>query len=171
MESFSLMLLGRTFQRKGAQCQMWDSDWLFSETQVEECQWIQKWVRLEPGLQSLWLTLTCEMSFRIWSSETAWKLESMSLEWTLEAKFSVVSKGSSLNYCLIVSIFSWKNQENDLAASWGIISGRELDLFSLFSSVLRREDTVLTLSVPAAPGAGCFSDSSTKCTVTIFKCL
>ena len=51
-----------------------------------------------------------------------------------------MSNGSSLNSFLIVWIFSWKNRENDLAASWGIMSGRESDLFSLFSSVLRREN-------------------------------
>ena len=51
-----------------------------------------------------------------------------------------MSTGSSLNSFLIASIFSWKNRENDLAASWGIMSGRESDLFSLFSSVLRREN-------------------------------
>ena len=124
------------------QCQMWDSDWLFSETQAEERQWIQERVWLEPGLRSLWLTLTRE-----WVSgfglrrerKNYW--ESKSLEWTLEAKFSVVSNGSSLNSFLIVWIFSWNNRENDLAASWGIMSGRESDLFSLCLAACWEEKT------------------------------
>ena len=81
------------------------------------------------------------MSFRIWSWEREREKESIS-QWKEHWKWGFLSRlkdHQSLNSCLIhFSIFCWKNRENDLAASWGLMSGRESDLSCLFSSVLRK---------------------------------
>lgn len=67
----------------------------------------------------------------------------MCLGGTLETRYSYASnfsEGSTTKPYLIFSIFPFKTQETDSAASWGFMSQTESDHACLFSSVLRRQN-------------------------------